>query len=691
MEDEKFEEEIAEVDVLVTLKSSKTGLADEEIMSVPSWLSSSQFSARVATVFRSLISKEGSKFLIMRKFQEKFGQFVTLKKGVENFLEDRAKFEAVIYASTQDLNLAVAYDIEEELGLTGDGIVREIESQVKPKSFDNSASQQPVDGAKDAVPAPFTCLSSVAGGPLPPAVSKSKIPSLLRYDLTKAASQKHAARFLPPPMSSYNRLPHAEKIFSLSFPSPPKNSAFAKEVVSVPPIFGRGSRRGGPRRRSPMPAGRWRKNSPAHRRYNRSRSRSLTPPSRKFYKRYARSRSRHLVEVVDLPAPHLNIVVVIVKKEVIHLVDRLSLQLAVFALLVLARRSMNWIEVVQGTCNFMSNSQKKIFYHYRSHCRVYLIRQDMQPALISRSVRQFCSHKLASTSKSFNQPALPEEQTKVPAKGIKETLARFLPNNIFDSIDEHRPKSAATTLGFENKQGLDGYDPDVPLETLRKKALPVFKQQTSKLMGEVSQMLKPNFEKPEIYKFIRGLRQDETLIHMTLNRNIAWKSGKQVVTRIGGKVTRSVNCSGQKMVVQFSKDGKTERAGWCGMKTCDRHAYNRRIQYKEWEHFSHLVIKCRGDGRRYKVMLHSPGIQDVTWFDSHTYPLHTHGVRDRIQDEQFVVPRHQVSAVGITLSDRINGDFKLEVDFIGAYHDTSHTEKFAYEMFQLPLLSTKGF
>uniref|UniRef100_A0A915D7G3 Uncharacterized protein n=1 Tax=Ditylenchus dipsaci TaxID=166011 RepID=A0A915D7G3_9BILA len=275
MEDEKFEEEIAEVDVLVTLKSSKTGLTDEEIMSVPSWLSSSQFSARVATVFRSLISKEGSKFLIMRKFQEKFGQFVTLKKG--------------------DLNLAVAYDIEEELGLTGDGIVREIESQVKPKSFDNSAPQQPVDGAKNAVPAPFTCLSSVAGGSLPPAVSKSnsstKIPSLLRYDLTKAASQKHAARFLPPPMSSYNRLPHAEKIFSLSFPSPPKNSAFAKEVVSVPPSFGRGSRRGGPRRRSPMPAGRWRKNSPAHRRYGRSRSRSLTPPSRKFYKRYARSRS----------------------------------------------------------------------------------------------------------------------------------------------------------------------------------------------------------------------------------------------------------------------------------------------------------------------------------------------------------------------------------------------------------------
>uniref|UniRef100_A0A915D5H9 NADH:ubiquinone oxidoreductase intermediate-associated protein 30 domain-containing protein n=1 Tax=Ditylenchus dipsaci TaxID=166011 RepID=A0A915D5H9_9BILA len=341
----------------------------------------------------------------------------------------------------------------------------------------------------------------------------------------------------------------------------------------------------------------------------------------------------------------------------------------------------------------------------------------MQPALISRSVRQFCSHKLASTSKSFNQPALPEEQTKVPAKGIKETLARFLPNNIFDSIDEHRPKSAATTLGFENKQGLDGYDPDVPLETLRKKALPVFKQQTSKLMGEVSQMLKPNFEKPEIYKFIRGLRQDETLIQYDFKSEHSlekWQTGCDSDWGEGYSKCQLFRTENGSAIFQGTlstkliKDGKTERAGWCGMKTCDRHAYNRRIQYKEWEHFSHLVIKCRGDGRRYKVMLHSPGIQDVTWFDSHTYPLHTHGgpywqyekipfsrffhtVRDRIQDEQFVVPRHQVSAVGITLSDRINGDFKLEVDFIGAYHDTSHTEKFAYEMFQLPLLSTKGF
>lgn len=41
--------------------------------------------------------------------------------------------------------------------------------------------------------------------------------------------------------------------------------------------------------------------------------------------------------------------------------------------------------------------------------------------------------------------------------------------------------------------------------------------------------------------------------------------------------------------------------------------------------------------------------------------------------------------------DRINGDFKLEIGFVGVTHDTAHKEKFAYEKYQMPVYSTIGF
>lgn len=107
------------------------------------------------------------------------------------------------------------------------------------------------------------------------------------------------------------------------------------------------------------------------------------------------------------------------------------------------------------------------------------------------------------------------------------------------------------------------------------------------------------------------------------------------------------------------RDGKTERAGWASMKTIDTLAFNRKRYMRHWMHYSHLLIKCRGDGRSYKVMLHHPGHLDLMWFDSHSYPLHTHGgpywqyekipfsrffltVGGRIQDLQHPLPTFAV-------------------------------------------------
>lgn len=104
------------------------------------------------------------------------------------------------------------------------------------------------------------------------------------------------------------------------------------------------------------------------------------------------------------------------------------------------------------------------------------------------------------------------------------------------------------------------------------------------------------------------------------------------------------------------RDGKVERAGWASMKTVEMLAFNRKNYKRHWDYYSHLLIKCRGDGRSYKIMLHSPGHIDMTWHDSHSYSLHTHGgpywqyeripfskffiaVGGRIQDIQKPVPK----------------------------------------------------
>lgn len=40
--------------------------------------------------------------------------------------------------------------------------------------------------------------------------------------------------------------------------------------------------------------------------------------------------------------------------------------------------------------------------------------------------------------------------------------------------------------------------------------------------------------------------------------------------------------------------------------------------------------------------------------------------------------------------DRIEGEFQIEVDYIGVFHDPAHTEKFAYESYVIPKFFTLG-
>ena len=94
---------------------------------------------------------------------------------------------------------------------------------------------------------------------------------------------------------------------------------------------------------------------------------------------------------------------------------------------------------------------------------------------------------------------------------------------------------------------------------------------------------------------------------------------------------------------------------------------------------------------------------NIFWGDIWTYPLYTHGgpywqitkipfskflltSAGRFQDKQERVRQAtRIGSIGITLQDRFNGPFQLEIDWIGVCFDITHNEKFAYEGYSLPV------
>lgn len=57
--------------------------------------------------------------------------------------------------------------------------------------------------------------------------------------------------------------------------------------------------------------------------------------------------------------------------------------------------------------------------------------------------------------------------------------------------------------------------------------------------------------------------------------------------------------------------------------------------------------------------------------------------KGRIQDRQSPLPQTRISHFGITVSDKADGPFQLEIDYIGAEFDQSHYEETAYEMYEI--------
>ncbi|KAL3082851.1 hypothetical protein niasHS_010653 [Heterodera schachtii] len=292
-------------------------------------------------------------------------------------------------------------------------------------------------------------------------------------------------------------------------------------------------------------------------------------------------------------------------------------------------------------------------------------------------------------------------------KPVESAWHRFLRSLGMSSIRQ-RPRSSA---GFADKRsGFDNWDLDVPMEILLKEAPKWYRKQPKLLASEMWQRIK---DRVLIYdRMGRGTVHGETSIKYEFKTDEdfgKWLTGSDSEWSEGFskcKLYRSDRGSAifeGTLSTRLVKDGKTQRAGWCSMRSLnDKKAFDRKNFFSDWSHYTHLLIKCRGDGRTYKVMLHIPQFMDITWGNSYTYLLHTHGgphwqfemipfsrfvftVEGRAIDVQYPLDPRAASSIGITLMDRIEGPFRLEIDFIGATHDISHLEKHAYEKYNIPL------
>ena len=124
-----------------------------------------------------------------------------------------------------------------------------------------------------------------------------------------------------------------------------------------------------------------------------------------------------------------------------------------------------------------------------------------------------------------------------------------------------------------------------------------------------------------------------------------------------------------------------------------------------WEHFTHLVLRVRGDGRTYMINLHKESEFDIAWHDLWKFPLYTRGgpywqtvtipfskfyftYKGFNQDDMVPVPQNHICSLGITLADNYDGPFSLEIDTIKVlFHPTLKDEDHAYETYRFPRMN----
>lgn len=124
-----------------------------------------------------------------------------------------------------------------------------------------------------------------------------------------------------------------------------------------------------------------------------------------------------------------------------------------------------------------------------------------------------------------------------------------------------------------------------------------------------------------------------------------------------------------------------------------------------FRNYNCFLLKIRGDGRSYMLVLNTPEYYTATYTFAHSYPLYTRGgpywqyakipfskffhvTHGRVADKQYRLLTDRIRNIGITCMDGVQGPFQLEIDFIAVLKDDEETEDFAYETYKVPKFIT---
>lgn len=123
-----------------------------------------------------------------------------------------------------------------------------------------------------------------------------------------------------------------------------------------------------------------------------------------------------------------------------------------------------------------------------------------------------------------------------------------------------------------------------------------------------------------------------------------------------------------------------------------------KIGWDNWELFTDIVLRVRGDGRKYTLVVGQWVANAYHVDDRWIYPFFTRGgpywqdikiplnklyrIRDgkpALKQEAFI--KNRVEHFGISLMDNVEGPFKLEIDYIALMLDRNTNKKHYYEMY----------
>ncbi|CAG5127123.1 unnamed protein product [Candidula unifasciata] len=263
----------------------------------------------------------------------------------------------------------------------------------------------------------------------------------------------------------------------------------------------------------------------------------------------------------------------------------------------------------------------------------------------------------------------------------------------------HEQRATAFSLWENNKKGTDEIISKPPLVHRINQFVKTFVPETKKYIEEkklglsTGVMLEAEHGNYQVvFRFDTQEIVSSWIVSTDKDNNQGQSTADFVLTQNRTGLFRGNLCT------EVPKDGKTKYAGFANI-TCPppMKSYSRETHW-DWSLFNCFLVKLRGDGRHYNIILGCDFEYDIMWLNRWSYPLFTHGgpywqvakipfskfylsYRGRIQDKQEPVPMNIINSFGITLADKVDGPFCLEIDSVAVMYDINLSAKFAYELY----------